>query len=967
MSPTTAKKWWPIPLNLVALLGVLGLPNFSPTDGLLWTVGTAQAATAQNSPDDKQRLSNEAARSPAAMLLADPRAATSYLEVAVDNTGNFTCGIPAGPIMLYGHPNPWSSAATIRVDGTDHWNYNKTMLGTVVTPPADLDAVTNESVWDIDGIVKVTENLKIIKGDSGNDDTLQISYTALNQDSVAHNVGVRVMLDTMLGSNDGAPFRIPEVGEVTTEREFTGADVPLYWEAFENLTNVASAKARGTLLNSEDMPTRVVFADWGHINDTPWSFVVNPAYVVTGDSAVGVYWDPVAVQPGASITRTTFYGLSGMAVVGNVALSLPVTTLSVESGSYAPNPFPVTAYVSNTGTLTMSGVTATLTLPAGLVLESGTLAQTIGTVARATSKQVSWSVMATGEVTGTLTISASLQGTNLPVRTVSETITVPVMPDAATTTTLSATPNPSDRGQDVTLNAVVTAADGKTPTGDVAFNVDGAVVATKALASGTASHTASGLTVGTHPAYVNYVGATGFTASVSPNVTVTVRPVVVDTTTAITVSSPIVNGQPVTITANVTSSNGAVPTGNVTFKLDGSVVATQALANGSASYTSPSNLAAGSHTVIVNYAGVTDSFNASSTQATFAVPQPAVSNLPTAITLDATLVTINSVKLNGRVTPNGSQTTVNFDFGYSEAYGFTVATAPTTIPGAAGVTVIGAAKTGLNCDTEYHYRTQATNAGGTVYGVDKNFKTPICGPIADAWLYKPNDIVMVGDKFEQYIHINTKGGTVGGYDFDITFDNTKMIVDTMFQNAAGTCYKHEDGSGTGVCPGVSALGAPMVITDNNAGTIKLIAFDPIGVGPSNDLPVVEIHFTARSVTGIHPIDLAVTDLIDPLGDPIGDQTGRGSNIAVTYGRCGDADGNKTVNIVDALSVARKIINLPPPPTINTNLGDVNRDTRLSIADSLHIARHSVGLQIGAINACAIGLPLPPGDQPAFFT
>jgi len=948
---------------LVAFLGVLGLlPGFIPTGGLLWVVGVAQAATPENPSDAKQLLHEKAAIGPAAMILAEPRAASSYLEVAVDDVGNFTCGIPAGPIMLYGHPTPWSSGTTIRVDGVDHWNFSKAAIGTALTPPHDVDAVTNESVWDIDGKVKVTENLKVIKGDSGNTDTLQIAYTALNQDTVAHDIGVRIMLDTMLGTNDGAPFRIPEVGEVTTEREFTGADVPIYWEAFESLTNVTSAKSRGTLINSDDMPNRIVFADWPHIIGTPWDLVIDPALSVAGDSAVGVYWHPVAVQAGQSITRTTFYGLSGMAINGNIALSMP-GTLTVENGSLTPNPFPVTAYVSNTGTLTMSGVTATLTLPAGLTLDSGTLAQTIGTVVAGDSQQVSWSVKATGTTTGMLTVSALLQGTNLPAKTVSETITIPVV-DVATTTALSATPNPAECGQDVALNATVTAANGATPTGAVDFNVDG-VTTNKPLSAGVASHTATGLAIGAHAASASYGATSGFTASASPNVTVTIRPCqIFDTTTAITVApNPIVVGQPGTITAKVTATNGAIPTGNVTFNLDGGVVSTQALVGGSASYTTPSNLTVGSHTVVVNYAGVTGSFNVSNAQFTFSgVCGSNCNSLPTAITNPASLITSNSARLNGRVTPNGSQTLVSFDFGNSNAYGLpSIVTAPTTIPGAATVTAIGATVTGLVCGTEYHYRTQATNAAGTVYGADQMFKTIDNCVARDAWLYKPNDIALVGKPFTQYIHINTKGNTVGGYDFDVTFDNTKMIVDTTFQNAAGTCYLHEDGSGTGVCPGVNALGSPMVVTDNDAGTIKLVAFDANGAGPSNDLSVVEIHFIARSTTGVWPIDLAVTDLIDPLGDPIGDQSGRGSNIAITYGKCGDSDGNGNVNIVDALSISRKLLNLPPPPTVNTNLGDVDRNARLSIGDALHIARYSVGLQIGAVNACAIGLPLPPGD------
>jgi hypothetical protein len=944
----------------------------------LGTTGVVQAATVQDPATEKQLLMQEAEKSAAAIIMADPKAATSYLEVAVDETGNFTCGMPGGAIMLFGHPDPWSSATTIRVDGVDHWNYSKNTFGTVITPPSDVDAVTNESVWDIDGKVKVTENLKIIKGDSGNDDTLQIAYTALNQDTVAHDVGVRVMLDTMLGDNDGAPFRIPEVGEVTMETEFTGANVPLYWEAFESLTNGDSAKARGTLLNSEDMPTRIVFADWTRINDTPWDFTIDPTNLVTGDSAVGVYWEPVSVQPGQSITRTTFYGLSGMAVNGNVALSMP-GALTVENGSYMPNPFPVTAYVSNSGTLAMTGVTATLTLPAGLTLESGNLTQTIGTVAVGDSQQISWSVVATGTTTGMLTVSAVLQGTNLPAKTVSETITVPAL-NVATTTALNATPNQATFGQNVTLNATVTAANGTVPTGSITFSVDGNQVSSTALAAGAASYVASGLTVGAHTASANYAGDVGFNPSGAQTIVSIVPPPASDTSTAITVTpNPVVAGQPVTITAKVTATNGTTPTGNVTFSLDGTVVSTQALVGGSASYTTPSNLTAGSHTVIVNYAGVTDSFNASNSQITFVVQQ-VTNNLPVAITNAATLITASSAKLNGNVTPNGSATTVSFDFGYNTAYGLSIAATPANLAATTVATAISGTVIDLDECTEYHYRVQATNSAGTVYGADKMFKTTgaHCSD-PDAWLYKPNPIVLVGKPFTLDIHINTHGGSVGAFDFDVGFDNTKMMVDTAQFTSANNCYDSENPdtgqiTGSGVCPGSGALGSTLVTTDNVSGNIKIVAFDAMGSVSGNDLQVVQIHFIARSLVGVFPVSLTTNDLSDPLGDSfVGNGASRGSNVAISAGICGDADGNSQVNIIDALSIARKVAGLPPPPTINTMLGDVDRNgtgtntapvnpgSAVKIVDALHIARHSVALQVGAVNACAIGQPLPPGD------
>lgn len=963
---------WVTPF-VALLLGALGLvSNVTPNGELLWT-GVAQAATAQDNAATKQLLLDEAANDPVAMLLAEPKAGTSFLEVAVNKVGGFTCGIPGGAMMLYGHPTPTTSGTTVQVDGVNYWNYKGHSFGTVVTAPQDVDAVTSEGVWNIaDGKIKLTENLQVIDGDSGNADTLKITHTAYNQDSVAHNVGMRVMLDTYLGTTDGVPFRTA-AGEITQETELTGQDVPLYWEAFESLTDPNSPKAQGTL-NTDDgtMPDRLVFAaDALRMLSAPWNFVVDPSVsILDGDSAVGVYWNPVAVQPGQSLTRTTFYGLSGMKGWGNMYINAPAA-LDIIDNSYSPNPFTIMVYVANNGAVALPGMTATLTLPAGLSLESGDLTQTIGTIAAKATGQVSWSVVASGAVTGTLTFSAAAKGTNFPEQTIDKTIDVPAL-TKATTTALTATPNPAKFGQDVSLNATVTADNGATATGDVVFSLDNATVATKPLSAGAASYTASGLTVGVHAASANYSGTTGFVASSSTNISVVVQPGAVNTTTTLSASPATATvGQPITLTAMVTAAtaDNGTPTGNVDFTLDGAVVATQALtAAGIAIYTA-NGLAVGSHTASANYAGVLDKFNASSSSS--ALTSFNVGNavsLPTAITSPATSFTLTTdpatggitanAKLNGKVTPNGAATTVSFIYGPSTAYGFTVAATPGSIAGSAAATIVGANITGLDPCTVYHYETVATNSAGTVYGDDVTFKTTGCIPTEvnpDAWLYQPAPIVLVGKPFTQDIHINTKGGVVAAYEFVITFDPSKVLVDTMYQNAAGTCDQ-------GVCPGAFALSGAFVTTNNSAGTINLAAFDAEGTGPSNDLQVVQIHFIARNAPGIVPIDLTVNDLSDQLGDKIGNLGGRGSNVSISFGLCGDSDGTGFVNIVDALSIARKSVGLPPPPTINTILADVNRDVRVVATDAMHIARYSVGLVIGAVNACEIGQPLPPPAQ-----
>jgi len=48
--------------------------------------------------------------------------------------------------------------------------------------------------------------------------------------------------------------------------------------------------------------------------------------------------------------------------------------------------------------------------------------------------------------------------------------------------------------------------------------------------------------------------------------------------------------------------------------------------------------------------------------------------------------------------------------------------------------------------------------------------------------------------------------------------------------------------------------------------------------------------------------------------------------------------------------------LPPPPTVNDWLADVDQNDTLSIVDALHLARYSVGLVLTP-GVCAIGQAL----------
>jgi hypothetical protein len=198
--------------------------------------------------------------------------------------------------------------------------------------------------------VRVTQTLELVPGRLARNtegkrvrllDTCLIRYVIVNDDAVDHNVGIRFLLDTFIGANDGVPFWFPgEVGGCDTFKVFAQADeVPDYLLALErnNLQDPGTVAKVGLRLGgSPNGPDRVVVGAWPHpklvaLNRDlrflgPLTLWEVPALsmkagrrlplvgaVSTADSAVTIYWNPRVLVPGASREVQFTYGLGSLA------------------------------------------------------------------------------------------------------------------------------------------------------------------------------------------------------------------------------------------------------------------------------------------------------------------------------------------------------------------------------------------------------------------------------------------------------------------------------------------------------------------------------------------------------------------------------------------------------------------------------------------------------------------------------
>jgi len=97
--------------------------------------------------------------------------------------------------------------------------------------------------------------------------------------------------------------------------------------------------------------------------------------------------------------------------------------------------------------------------------------------------------------------------------------------------------------------------------------------------------------------------------------------------------------------------------------------------------------------------------------------------LPEVFTYGSYSITGSGATIQGLVYPNGSNTTIHFNYGLTTAYGSTIAGNPPTAPEDSIQMSTFAVLTGLTPNTTYHYRITGTNSSGTAYGLDSTFTT----------------------------------------------------------------------------------------------------------------------------------------------------------------------------------------------------------------------------------------------------
>ena len=233
--------------------------------------------------------------------------------------------------------------------------------GTLVRGNQIVAQGTYESVWEFRDI-ETTQTVEEIAGDvSRRMDAIRITYALKNKGTQEHMAGLRVMLDTLIGSNDGVPFIVPGSREIVTSAvTYHNDEIPDFIRALERpeLADPGVVVDIGLRPAAGERPTEVAITHWPGSN-APYDY--DREAPLGDDSAIGLYYAARALRPGEIRSMNFTYGLGQLSSMGKRNAKLGLTA---GGPFHAGGKFWLVALVQNP----QRGQSVRLTLPEGLAL-----------------------------------------------------------------------------------------------------------------------------------------------------------------------------------------------------------------------------------------------------------------------------------------------------------------------------------------------------------------------------------------------------------------------------------------------------------------------------------------------------------------------------------------------------------------------------------------------------------------------
>jgi len=252
--------------------------------------------------------------------------ANDFIEVAVSDrypgtnlSIGITGGLPETPFddhkpILFGHPSPYTSFTTLRIDGKEII-FGSNDGSFTEDPYISRDGKSIGRSWTYQNL-EIKQKVTLVKSEWSEtkyEDTAQLQYIISNNDNVSHEVGIRILFDTMLGNDDAALIRTSNYPYTGYEQDFYFPDIPAWWTAIEGEKNKTIFSVQGTLKNyGATIPDRFSIVNWSSTFQTRWQYQTNPDLEVINDSGVALWWYPATIEPGNVKIVCTYVGLGEM-------------------------------------------------------------------------------------------------------------------------------------------------------------------------------------------------------------------------------------------------------------------------------------------------------------------------------------------------------------------------------------------------------------------------------------------------------------------------------------------------------------------------------------------------------------------------------------------------------------------------------------------------------------------------------
>jgi hypothetical protein len=161
--------------------------------------------------------------------------------------------------------------------------------------------------------LKITQSFSFIRSSGSQlSDGFAMTITIENISESSLNVGLKYLIDTYLGEDEGIHFTVQDDEILLRETEYK-TTVPSSWVSPTGKS--LESGFQGMLSGSGiTVPDRIVFANWKRLDDSSWNFDVNTnrnfnllPYSIN-DSAVAMYYEPETLQSGESKSIVLAFG-----------------------------------------------------------------------------------------------------------------------------------------------------------------------------------------------------------------------------------------------------------------------------------------------------------------------------------------------------------------------------------------------------------------------------------------------------------------------------------------------------------------------------------------------------------------------------------------------------------------------------------------------------------------------------------